>query len=134
MRRLLAAAVLAAAVLAVTPGATVAAPTLPEKRKNFDLSHGFVELSWAHAQKIGMSRKSFESLSAPAGVETIQGSAGCTTLHIVKRAASGDVYGQACAPHSTTTDGWAGWWRVECYYNSSRAQTCNFAINGGLLD
>jgi hypothetical protein len=129
MRRLLAVMVLAVATLAVLPGATAATLTAADKRKNFDLSQGFVELTWAHAQRIGMNRKSFESLTAPAGVETILGSAGCSQMHIVKRAASGDVRGQACALHSTTTDGWAGWWRVECYkYNTSTLQTCNFAI------
>ena len=84
----------------------MATPAAADKRKTFDLSHDFVELTWAHAQKIGMGRKSFQSLTAPAGVETIEGFAGCSDvdLQIVKRAASGDVWGKACALHSTTTD------------------------------
>jgi hypothetical protein len=131
MRRLTVPVAVAALALslAAVPAAAAATPTAAEKRVARDLSHGFVKLSWTYAQELGMSRASFERLAAPAGVETIQGSAGCSSKHIVKRAASGDVYGQACALHSGLHDSWAAWWRVEChYYNSARLQPCNFKV------
>jgi hypothetical protein len=129
VRRFLAVVVLAVATLVAIPGQTEAATGAAAARVAFDQSHGFTQLNRAYAQRIGMSRASFERLTAPAGVETIDSRAFCSTLKIVKAAASGDVWGQACALHSTSTDKWGGWWHVSCHLHASGAlQKCTFGI------
>jgi hypothetical protein len=108
----------------------------PQERLANDLRLGSQILDWRLQHKLRISEAAYQQLTAPAGLETIpvrpastQGYAGCGPYQIWKRAASGDVYGQVCAVHSTVSNGWAVWASVDCfYYGSARLQTCNWAV------
>lgn len=105
----------------------------PEERLANDLRLGYQILDRRLQRKLRISEAAYRQLTAPPGPETIpvstQGYTGCGPYKIWKRAASGDVYGQACAAHGTVRDDWAVWATVDCfYYRSPRLQTCNWAV------